>query len=72
VSTSTTCVPCSQYCLTRWFMKKDLPLPLGPNTNLFLLVVMPFFIGRSEISRCSGFPVSLSTILMPKGEGELR
>ena len=36
------------------------------------LVVMPRFIGRSEMSRCSGFPVSLSTILMPKGERELR
>ena len=24
------------------------------------------------MSRCSGFPVSLSTILMPKGESELR
>ena len=29
-------------------------------------------LGRSEMSRCSGFPVSLSTILMPKGESELR
>ena len=53
-------------------MKNDLPLPEGPNTNLFLFVVMPRFIGRSLMSRCSGFPVSLSTILMPKGESELR
>jgi len=53
-------------------MKNDLPLPEGPNTNLLRFVVMPRFIGRSEMSRCSGFPVSLSTILMPKGESELR
>ncbi len=39
---------------------------------LLRLVVMPRFIGRSLMSRCSGFPVSLSTILMPKGESELR
>ena len=50
----------------------DLPLPEGPNTNLLRLVVMPRFIGRSEMSRCSGFPVSLSTILIPKGDSELR
>ena len=53
-------------------MKNDLPLPEGPNTNLLRFVVMPRFIGRSLMSRCSGFPVSLSTILMPKGESELR
>ena len=35
-------------------------------------VVMPRFIGKSLMSRCRGFPVSLSTILMPKGESELR
>ncbi len=29
-------------------------------------------IGKSLMSMCSGFPVSLSTILMPKGESELR
>ena len=40
--------------------------------ELLRLVVMPRFIGRSLMSRCNGFPVSLSTILMPKGESELR
>ena len=29
---------------TRWFMKNDLPLPEGPNTNLLRLAVMPSFI----------------------------
>ena len=53
-------------------MKNDFPLPDGPSTNLLRLVMTPFFIGKSEMSMCSGFPVSLSTILMPKGESELR
>ena len=30
---------------------KDLPLPDGPKINLFRLVMIPFFIGRSEMSR---------------------
>ena len=51
-------------------MKKLFPLPEGPSTNLFLFVVTPFFIGKSLMSMCSGFPVSLSTILMPKGESD--
>ena len=53
-------------------MKNDLPLPDGPSTNLLRLVVTPRFMGRSLMSRCRGLPVSLSTILMPKGESELR
>ena len=53
-------------------MKNDLPLPEGPSTNLLRLVMTPRFMGRSEMSRCRGLPVRRSTILMPKGEGELR
>ena len=30
--------------------------PEPPNTNLFLLVMIPFFIGSSEMSRCRGLP----------------
>ena len=55
-----------------WFVKKDFPLPEGPRMNLLRLVVMPRFIGRSEISRWSGTPVSRSAILMPKGESDER
>ena len=29
-------------------VKKDLPEPDGPRINLFLFVMVPFFIGRSE------------------------
>ena len=54
-----------------WLVKKDLPDPLGPSMNLFLLVVMPFFMGKSDMSICSGRPLTLSTILMPNGESEL-
>ena len=53
-------------------MKKLFPLPEGPSTNLLRLVVTPFFMGKSEMSMCRGFPVSLSTILKPKGDSELR
>ena len=51
---------------------------MGPLGNGYTLkknkaiLVVPRFIGRSEMSRCSGFPVSLSTILIPKGDSELR
>ena len=51
-------------------MKNDLPLPEGPSTNLFLFVVTPRFIGRSEMSMCSGLPLILSAMRMPKAEGE--
>ena len=51
-------------------MKNDLPLPLGPRTNLLRFEITPFFIGRSLMSKCSGLPVILSAILMPKGESE--
>ena len=37
----------------------------GPSMNLFRLVVMPRFIGSSEISKWTGFPVRRSTIFMP-------
>ena len=53
-------------------MKNDLPLPEPPNTNLLRLVVMPRFIGRSEMSTCSGLPLMRSDIFSPKGESELR
>ena len=53
-----------------WFVKKLLPLPEGPKMNLLRFVVMPRFIGRSEISRNTGFPVRRSTVLIPKGDGE--
>lgn len=55
-----------------WFVKKLLPLPLGPRMNLFRFVITPRFIGSSEMSRCTGTPVRRSTILIPKGEGLLR
>ena len=38
--------------------------------NLLRLVVMPRFIGSSEMSRWMGLPLSRSAILMPKGERE--
>ena len=37
-----------------------LPLPDGPRINLLRLVQIPFFIGSSLISTCTGFPVSRS------------
>ena len=54
-----------------WLVKKDFPDPLGPSMNLLRLVVMPFFMGKSDMSICSGRPLTLSTILMPNGESEL-
>ena len=51
-------------------MKNDLPLPEGPSTNLFLLVVTPRFIGRSEMSMCRGLPLMRSAMRMPKADGE--
>lgn len=54
-----------------WLVKKLLPLPEGPNMNLFLLVMIPRFIGKSEISRCIGLPVNRSAILIPNGDREL-
>ena len=51
-------------------MKNNFPLPEGPSTNLLLLVVTPFLIGRSEMSMCSGFPLMWSAILIPNGDGE--
>ena len=36
-----------------------MPDPEPPNTNLFLFVMIPFFIGSSEMSRCRGLPLSL-------------
>ena len=53
-----------------WFVKKDLPEPDGPNINLLRLSIIPFSMGKSEISRCRGLPVNRSTILIPKGESE--
>lgn len=52
-------------------MRRDLPLPEGPNTNLLRLVVIPHFMDRSKMSGCNDFPVSLFTILMPKSESGL-
>lgn len=40
--------------------------------KLFRFVVTPRFIGRSEMSTCSGFPLMRSDIFSPKGETELR
>ena len=65
-------MPCSQYCLTIWLVKKLFPLPDGPRMNLFRLVTTPFFMGRSDMSRKTGFPVSRSTMRSPKGESEFR
>ena len=48
-------------------MKNDFPEPLGPSTNLLRLVMTPRLIGSSEMSRCSGFPLMRSHILMPNG-----
>ena len=53
-------------------MKNDFPLPLGPSTNLLRLVMMPRFIGRSEMSMCRGLPLIRSAMRMPKAEGESR
>ena len=39
--------------------------------NLLRFVVMPFFMGKSDMSICSGRPLTLSTILIPNGESEL-
>lgn len=51
--------------------KKDFPLPEGPRMNLFLLVMIPRFMGRSEISTCTGIPFWRSASRMPNGLGEL-
>lgn len=59
------------YWRTMWLVKKDFPDPLGPSMNLLRLVVTPFFMGKSDMSMCSGRPLTLSTILMPNGESEL-
>ena len=41
-----------------WLVKKDFPLPLGPSMNLLRFVVMPFFMGKSDMSMCSGRPLT--------------
>ncbi len=53
-----------------WLVKNDLPEPEGPRINLLRLVITPVFIGRSEISRWTGFPVRRSTMRIPNGESE--
>src|SRR5579862_1390352 len=55
-----------------WLVKKLLPLPEGPRINLFLLVMIPFLSGSSEMSVWIGLPVSLSPRRMPVGESEER
>ena len=55
----------------------DLPMKKGITTNRNKFILGPsgsgksFFMGRSEMSMCSGRPLTLSTILMPNGESEL-
>ncbi len=66
--------PRSLHGMTSVYMpmiKKDFPEPLGPKMNLLRFVIIPRFIGRSEISKWIGFPVRRSAILIPNGEGEL-
>ncbi|MNY78091.1 hypothetical protein D3C86_2181970 [compost metagenome] len=53
-----------------WLVKNDFPEPDGPKMNLLRLVIIPFFIGKSDISKWIGLPVSRSAILIPKGDGE--
>ena len=41
----------AELSLKRWLVKNDFPDPEGPKMNLFRFVMMPRFIGRSEMSR---------------------
>lgn len=52
--------------------KETLPAAAGAEYELVSVSHHPFFMGKSDMSRKTGFPVSLSTMRMPKGESEFR
>lgn len=52
--------------------KEALSASTGAEDKFVSVRYYPFFMGKSEMSRKTGFPVSLSTMRMPKGESEFR
>lgn len=52
--------------------KEALSAATGAEDKFVTVRYYPFFMGKSDMSRKTGFPVSLSTMRIPKGESEFR